>query len=163
MNGLQGRICKIEKECGRIDKSMFVVSKWIIDTRYHIDLLRAKNNQKQLDKIYKLKHKAIKTTLETGLWDIRINKPTENNYTWLYVLSYNQEGLTTNLIVPYNEFRKLIKRKHDKLELTDIKEDCFILDGKVINCCERNIKLRFALENLEKSRKKLISKMQEEL
>lgn len=157
------RLREIEKVYGRIEKSYFVITNWILYTKRFEYYFKKEKKFKKLNKIYKLRNKAIDELLRGERLDIKIHKPSDNQFYWLYVLTMELEGMRIVLTVPYNLYRKKIGKSHKSLEETDYNKDALIIDGKdiskkVINY--RKFKLEFILENLEKSRVKLIDKME---
>ena len=99
--------------------------------------------------------------LKTDLFSIKIHKPNDNADLWLYVLHIEREGMEVNLTIPYHRYKKYINKDHSELEETDWNEDTLYLNN--IKCFYgKRFKLGFIIENIDKSRNKLIEKMNEE-
>lgn len=157
------RLKKIDKVHGRIEKSYYVISEWILQTKRFEYAFKKTKNFKKLNRLYKVRNNAIDELLRAGRFDIKVHKPTDNQFYWLYILTMELEGMRIVLTVPYNLYRKKIGKSHKSLEETVYNKDVIIIDGKKIHkdtINKRKFKLDFILENIEKSRLKLIDKME---
>ena len=96
--------------------------------------------------------------LKTNLFDIKINKPSENENSWLYVLHIEREGMKVNLTAPYLRHKDTVNINHCELEQVEYIKDSLYLNNIRCYYGER-IKLGFIIENIVKSRRKLIEKM----
>ena len=151
---------EIEKKHGRITKSMFVIPHWIMESKRFENMSRKFNNKDTLKYIWSHRNAAIDEMLKTGLFDIKIHKPSENRGLWLYILHIEREGMEVNLAIPYPTYKKTINIHHSELEETDINKDSLTLNGTRCFYGKR-FKLGFIIENIDKSRNKLIEKMNE--
>lgn len=157
-------IKQIEKECGRIEKSHFVIMDWILKSERHIYNLKKQGvNRKDIGRLYSHKDRAVKTLLKAGMLDVKISKPKERAFTWLYVLGFERKGIKMEIVVPYLTFKKQVGKNAKELEEVTTNRDTLYMDGRDITLeviKEQKFKLKFILENLEKSRRKLIDKME---
>ena len=153
---------EIEEKHGRITKSMFIISHWIMESKRFEYMSRKLGNEDTLNYILEHRNAAIEEMLKTNLFDIKINKPSENENSWLYVLHIEREGMKVNLTVPYPVYKEIIGINHFELEETECNRDSLHLNQTRCYYGKR-FKLGFIIENIEKSRKKLIEKMNEAL
>lgn len=151
---------EIEEKHGRITKSIFVISHWIMESKRFEWMSKKFHNKDTLNYIWEHRNAAIEEMLKTGLFNIKIHKPSKNRGLWLYVLHIEREGMEINLTVPYTRYKKIINIHHSELEETDWNEDTLYLND--IKCFYgKRFKLGFIIENIDKSRDKLIEKMNE--
>lgn len=151
---------EIEEKHGRITKSIFVISHWIMESKRFEWMSKKFHNKDTLNYIWKHRNAAIEEMLKTGLFNIKIHKSSKNRGLWLYVLHIEREGMEINLTVPYTRYKKIINIHHSELEETDWNEDTLYLND--IKCFYgKRFKLGFIIENIDKSRDKLIEKMNE--
>lgn len=151
---------EIENKHGRITKSIFVISHWIMEIKRFENMSRKFGNKDTLKYIWEHRNSAIDEMLKTDLFNIKIHKPSENRGLWLYILHIEREGMEVNLAIPYSRYKKIINIHHSELEETEHKEDELILNG--VKCFYgKRFKLGFIIENIDKSRNKLIEKMNE--
>lgn len=157
------KIEEIELKHGRIVKSNYVLAYWIHQSTYFIKTHKNKYTRKLVArKIYKLKHRAIRDMVKTGENNLRIYKPSDKKSLWLVVLNRKLEGVEYNLVIPY----EYIKNEVDieSMEETDINRDCIFINDRefktdVYN--NSNIDLKFCLQNMEKSRLKMLEKLED--
>ena len=151
---------EIEEKHGIITKSIFVISHWLMESKRFEWMSRKFNNKGTLNYIWEHRNAAIEEMLKTDLFDIKIHKPNDNADLWLYVLHIEREGMEVNLTIPYPRYKKYINKDHSELEETDWNEDTLYLNN--IKCFYgKRFKLGFIIENIDKSRNKLIEKMNE--
>ena len=152
----------IEEKHGRVQKSNFTLSYWIMLGRRFEDIhTNIYPDQFILERIYTQKYMCIDAMLESGMNEIKVCKQGEED-TWLITLSQKLEGLEYNVVAPY----MLFKDRFDinELEETDINRDCIFINNKEyrprINS-KTDKRLVFVLENMEKSRLKMLEKLGE--
>ena len=76
----------------------------------------------------------------------------------LYILSIEREGMEVNLAVPYLKYNQIINIEDSRLKEATHKRESLYLNGT--RCIYgKRFKLGFIIENIEKSRNKLIEKM----
>lgn len=158
---LQLKFHEIEDKHGRITKSIFVISHWIMLSKRFESMSNKFNNKNQLKYIWKYRNTAITEMLKTELFDIKINKSNKNRKLWLYVLYIEREGAEITLTVPYPLFNNIINIHYSELEETCVNKDSISIDGIELNYKKKKFKLGFITENIEKSKNKLIEKMSE--
>lgn len=168
--GFNKAVRTVEKECGRIEKSHFVIADWIVKCDRHVFNIKQgkkKNNNNRrkgaLNSIYVTKNKAVNQLIRANMVDIKISKPKLCKFYWLYVLEFERKGLRMEIVIPYLAFRNKIEKDISELEETITTKDSIFLNGENITRKIRtsDFKLSFILENLEKSRLKLVEKMEE--
>ncbi|VIF91252.1 Uncharacterised protein [Clostridioides difficile] len=160
---INGRIQLLDEK-SRIMKSNFVIALWLNHSMSKIRKIQAKKGKNNFVKMnYKIKDRAIKQMLKTNMLKVEIYKPEgKDEYSWLYVLSMEQEGLKFELVAPYNRFKETIEIPYYELEETNIHQDNFYIDGYLLKNYNYNWRsLNYANENVEKSRRKLIEKLKE--
>lgn len=150
----------------RIAKSNYVITEWIVrGKKWESKLKKRRKNRKQYFKLqsyYKKKHEAIEQMINTGMLSVKIYKPSEDSFYWLYVFEQEMNGLKLTVVAPYDEFKEIARIEERFLDETDIHEDSLTLNGKkIVFAKQEAFSFKFIMENLEKSRKKLISKMEE--
>ena len=156
---INSKINEIEEKHGRITKSIFVISTWLLESKRFESMSRKFNNKDTLRYIWCHRNIAINEMLKTGLLNIKINK--ENQHAWLYVLEMEKEGLKFNLTVPYARYMNVVGIHHSELEESDCNEDKLYIDG--VECrLGKRFQLGFIIENIDKSVKKLLEKIEEE-
>lgn len=155
-------VSRIEEGYGRVEKSIMVITDWIIRSNKFANDLKKKKKYTQLDKIYHVKHQAVQELIKTNLMNVEVYTPVPNNFYWLYVLSLELDNVKVTICVPYNKFRKTVRRHYKYLEVTQVHSDSIIMDGIDItkDLMQNKQPLSFVMENLEKSRLKLIEKME---
>ena len=159
---IQIKFEEIEQNHGRITKSIFVISHWIMESKRFEHMSRKSKNIDTLSYVLKHRDAAIEEMLKTNLFNIRIYKPNENENSWIYMLHIEREGMEVNLTAPYLRHKDTVNIKHSELEKVGYIKDSLYL-GKIRCYYGERFKLGFIVENIEKSRKKLIEKMNEEL
>lgn len=149
---------EIEQKHGRIMKSMFVISHWIMESKRFEYISKKYKNEDTLKYIWKHRNDAIEEMLKADLFDIKIYKNSKDKNKWLYILNISKEGMKVNLAVPYLRYKKIINIDHKKLQEVDYYKDALYLNG--IKCIYgKRFRLNFIIENIKKSRNKLIEKM----
>ncbi|MCC0783563.1 hypothetical protein IR152_10815 [Clostridioides sp. ES-S-0108-01] len=151
-------------EKSRIIKSNFIIALWVNHSMSQVRKIQAKKGKNNFVSMnYRIKDRAVEQMLKTNMLNIKIYKPIcKNNFKWLYVLSMKEEGLKFELVVPYNNFKKIIEIPHEQLEETNIHKDNFYIDGYLLKDYNYSwCSLKFSNENVEKSRLKLIEKLKE--
>ena len=83
---------EIEQKHGRITKSIFVISHWIMESKRFEYMSRKSKNIDTLNYILKHREEAIEEMLKTNLLNIRIYKPNQNENSWIYMLYIEREG-----------------------------------------------------------------------
>lgn len=157
----QYKYMEIEDKHGRITKSIFVITNWIMESKRFEYISRKLGNKDTLKYIWSHRNKAINEMLKTGLLEIKIHKPNDNRGLWLYVLHIEREGVEIDLCVPYPLYKNQILIHHSELELTECNRDRVISDGIECDYRKRRFKLNFIIENIDKCKNKLIEKMNE--
>ena len=158
---IQMKFQEIEDKHGRIMKSMFVISHWLLEASRFEHISKKLNNKDTLNYIWEHRNFAIEEMLKTNLFDIKIHKPDEDRSLWLYVLHIKKEGMEVNLTVPYPRYKNIINIHHSELEETNCNKDKIYL-GDIKCRYGKRFKLGFIIENIDKSTNKLIEKIEEE-
>lgn len=155
------KIEEIGKATNKVNKSNFVLAYWIHQSTYFLHLHKEVfPNEEIVQAIYKLKHKCIKQMFKSGCNELKIYKPCENRCKWLLVLNNESEGIEYNVVVPYLHYADRVAV--EGLQLTDINKDCIFINGTEFlsgSYKKYGIKLSKCLSNMEKSRIKLVDKM----
>ena len=149
---------EIEQKHGRITKSIFVISHWIMESKRFEYMSRKSKNIDTLNYILKHREEAIEEMLKTNLFDIRIYKPNQNENSWIYILYTEREGMKVNLTAPYSRHKDAVNIGHCELEEVEYIKDSLYLNNTRCYYGKR-FKLGFIIENIVKSRRKLIEKM----
>ena len=74
---IQMKFQEIEDKHGRIMKSMFVVSHWLLEASRFEHISKKLNNKDTLNYIWEHRNFAIEEMLKTNLFDIKIHTPDE--------------------------------------------------------------------------------------
>lgn len=152
---------EIEEKHGKIVKSNFTIAYWIHQANYFIELYKTKYpNDEILNKIYKQKNKCAAMMLKSGENNVKIYKRNNDKRSWLLVLSNDLEGVKYDIVVPYLYVKNQVDV--DVLEETDVNKDMIYINDiefKTSIYKRYNAKLNFCLDNMEKSRKKMIEKL----
>ena len=150
---------EIEQKHGRITKSIFVISHWLMESKRFEHISKKYNNKNTLKYIWQRRNAAIEEMLKTNLFNIEIYKNNTNDKKlWLYILSIEREGMEVNLVVPYLKYNQIINIEDSRLKEATHKRESLYLNGT--RCIYgKRFKLGFIIENIEKSRNKLIEKM----
>ena len=155
------KIEDIEKVTNRINKSNFVIAYWIHQSTYFTYLHKEVfPNEEIVQAIYKLKHKCIRQMFKSGCNKLKLYKPSEDKFKWLLVLNNESEGLEYNVVVPYLHYEDRVDV--NELETTDMNRDSLFVNGKEFlsgSYKKYGINLSKCLSNMEKSRVKLVDKM----
>lgn len=167
--GYYTRLNKIN-DVSRIAKSNFVITEWIVRGKvWEQKFLKNKENKKQRAKLqnyYKRKNMSVLEMVKTGMLNTKIYKPNEKDFYWLYVFEQEMEGVKLTVVLPYTVYKDIIGIDEKDLEQTEEHVDSISIEGKRVGFFDQRNKLekfsfRFIMDNLEKSKNKLISKMEE--
>ncbi|MGL4801932.1 MAG: hypothetical protein ACRC18_06675 [Cetobacterium sp.] len=149
----------IEGKYGKIIKSEFTLAFWIHQSNYFIYQAKKFGDNKSLKKLYIEKNHCAAMMLESCS-NIKLYKPVNDTRRWLIVLQNELEGYKYNIVVPY----LLVKDRVNvsELELTDNNKDEIYVDGvefRLQGYANKGLKLQFCLDNMKKSRLKMIEKI----
>lgn len=144
----QHRLSQIEEKHGRIAKSQFVIANWIIKAKWFELAAIRHDNERMFNTIYRRKQDALEQLFESNMCNIKKHGDA-------LVLELELEGMQLNLVAD-----GLQPFLMEDPEETDINQDQILLDG-IEYKDKRKFKLDFILDNIEKSRLKLIDKMKE--
>lgn len=151
----------IEEKYGKIEKSNFTLAYWIHQSNYFIEIYKAiYPDRNKLRRMYIEKNKCVGSMLRSGLNDIKIYKPSDDEYKWLLVLNNRKEGLEYTAVVPYLYYKELVNIH--SLETTDINQDKIYMNGKEFKIDiykKGNNGYRYCIENMKKSRVKMHEKL----
>ena len=103
---IQMKFQEIENKHDRITKSIFVISHWLLEASRFEHISKKFKNKDTLNYIWEHRNNAIEEMLKTNLFDIKINKNSENRSLWLYVLHIKKENMEVNLTIPYPRYKK---------------------------------------------------------
>ncbi|MGL5715213.1 MAG: hypothetical protein ACRCX2_19505 [Paraclostridium sp.] len=159
----------IGKNHGGIVKSNFVNMYWIHQSTYFVHLHKEIfPNEEIVNKLYNIKHKCVKQMLKSGVNQVKIYKPSKDVFKWLIVLENELEGYKYSVVAPYSLYRDIV----DIVDINELEETTENKDRVILHDREfysgsykkmEGIKLLKCMENMEKSRLKLIDKMNAEI
>lgn len=157
---INSRLNEIEKIHGRVQKSNFTIAHWIHMSQHLVYIHTHKYPNKEiLYTLYQQKHDCIKAMIKSGMNKYKLYCKDEDESKWLIVLNQKLQGVEFNVVIPYGMVKNDINIDH--IELTDVNRDCLYIDGREDRRFMYKVdkKLRFTLDNMEKSRLKMLEKL----